>query len=227
MKFLKVLDLYKIYKDRKVETHALRGVSLEIEKGEFVCIEGPSGSGKTTFLNIIGGLDYPTKGEVYFQGKNIHHQKENELAEFRLRNIGFIFQAYNLIEVLTALENVEFPLFLQGVPKKERRERALEWLEKVGLAHLARKKPPELSGGEQQRVAIARSLVTGPKLILADEPTANLDSKTGLKIIELMRKLNEEVKTTFIFSSHDPKVIENARRVIKLRDGRIVRDEKK
>jgi putative ABC transport system ATP-binding protein len=221
MKFLEIVNLHKIYKDKRVETYALRGIDLEIDKGEFICIEGPSGSGKTTLLNLIGGLDYPTRGKVFIEGKDIYEFSPDKLAEFRLNNIGFIFQAYNLIDVLTVLENVEFPLLLKKIPKKERRRRAMEYLVKVGIEELANRKPPELSGGQQQRVAIARSLVSNPKLVLADEPTANLDSKTGLNIIELMRKLNEDEGTTFIFSSHDPKVIENAKRVIKLRDGMI------
>jgi len=221
MKFLEIVNLHKIYKDKRVETYALRGIDLEIDKGEFICIEGPSGSGKTTLLNLIGGLDYPTRGKVFIEGKDIYEFSPDKLAEFRLNNIGFIFQAYNLIDVLTVLENVEFPLLLKKIPKKERRRRAMEYLVKVDIEELANRKPPELSGGQQQRVAIARSLVSNPKLVLADEPTANLDSKTGLNIIELMRKLNEDEGTTFIFSSHDPKVIENAKRVIKLRDGMI------
>lgn len=221
MKFLEIVNLRKVYKDKKTEVHALRGVSLEIEKGEFACIEGPSGSGKTTLLNLIGALDSPTEGRVLIEGENIYEWKESQLAEFRLKNIGFIFQTYNLIEVLSALENVEFPLLLLGVSKKERRERAERLLEMVGLSDMIHRRPAELSGGQQQRVAIARALVTEPKLILADEPTANLDSKTGLKIMDIMRDMNEKLKVTFIFSSHDPRVIKSAKRIVKLRDGLI------
>lgn len=224
MKFLEIVNLHKIYKDKKTEVHALRGVNLEIEKGEFVCIEGPSGSGKTTLLNLIGGLDFPTEGKVLIEGKNIYKWKESQLAEFRLKNIGFIFQTYNLIEVLTALENVEFPLLLLRVPKKEREEKAKRLLEMVGLSDMLHRKPAELSGGQQQRVAIARALVTEPKLVLADEPTANLDSKTGMKIMDIMREMNEKLKVTFIFSSHDPRVINSAKRVVKLRDGLIEKE---
>jgi putative ABC transport system ATP-binding protein len=224
MKFLEIINLHKVYKDKKTEVHALRGVSLEIEKGEFVCIEGPSGSGKTTLLNLIGGLDLPTQGKVLIEGENIYEWKESQLAEFRLKNIGFIFQTYNLIEVLTALENVEFPLLLLRVLKKERRERAEEFLKMVGLADMMHRRPAELSGGQQQRVAIARALVTEPKLVLADEPTANLDSKTGMKIMDIMRDMSEKLKVTFIFSSHDPRVIKSAKRVVELRDGVIEKE---
>ncbi len=224
MKFLEIINLHKIYKDKKTEVHALRGVNLEIEKGEFICVEGPSGSGKTTLLNLIGGLDFPTEGSVLIERQNIYEWKEAQLAEFRLKNIGFIFQTYNLIEVLTALENVEFPLLLLKVPKEERRKRAENLLEMVGLSDMFHRRPPELSGGEQQRVAIARALVTEPKLILADEPTANLDSKTGMKIMDIMREMNEKLKVTFIFSSHDSRVIKSAKRAVKLRDGAVESD---
>lgn len=222
---VKTENLHKVYKTGKgIETHALRGVNIEIEKGEFVAIEGPSGSGKTTLLNLIGGLDYPTQGKILVMDKEISSMNQNELSEFRLKNLGFIFQEYNLIQVLSALENVEFPLILQGVSEKEAREKAMEMLEAVGLKDKANKMPTELSGGEQQRVAVARALVSDPKLVLADEPTANLDSKNALNLIDLMRKLNEEKQVTFIFSSHDKKVIDAARRVIRLRDGMVEED---
>ncbi len=219
---VKIENLHKIYKTGKgIETHALRGVNIQIEKGEFICVEGPSGSGKTTLLNLIGGLDYPTKGKIFVMGKEISSMDQNTLSEFRLRNLGFIFQEYNLIQVLSAIENVEFPLILQGIPEKKAREKALEMLEAVDLKDKANKMPTELSGGEQQRVAVARALVTEPLIVLADEPTANLDSKNALNLINLMRKLNEEKEVTFIFSSHDKKVIDSAKRVIRLRDGMV------
>lgn len=214
--------LHKVYRDGKVETHALKGVDLKLEEGEFMALAGPSGSGKTTLLNLLGGLDDPTEGFVQIGGTRLDRLPPGRLADFRLRNLGFIFQTYNLIEVLTALENVEFPLFLQGVPKSERRERAEAILEQVGLEDLMHRRPTELSGGQQQRVAVARALVTRPKLVLADEPTANLDTETGLQLIALMRELNERDGVTFLFSTHDPKVIEAARRVVHLRDGRVV-----
>lgn len=214
--------LHKVYRDGKVETHALKGVDLKLEEGEFMALAGPSGSGKTTLLNLLGGLDDPTEGFVRIGGTRLDRLPPGCLADFRLRNLGFIFQTYNLIEVLTALENVEFPLFLQGVPRRERRKRAEAILEQVGLEDLMHRRPTELSGGQQQRVAVARALVTRPKLVLADEPTANLDTETGLQLIALMRELNERDGVTFLFSTHDPKVIEAARRVVHLRDGRVV-----
>lgn len=214
--------LHKVYRDGKVETHALKGVDLKLEEGEFMALAGPSGSGKTTLLNLLGGLDNPTEGFVRIGGTRLDRLPPGRLADFRLRNLGFIFQTYNLIEVLTALENVEFPLFLQGVPRRERRKRAEAILEQVGLEDLMHRRPTELSGGQQQRVAVARALVTRPKLVLADEPTANLDTETGLQLIALMRELNERDGVTFLFSTHDPKVIEAARRVVHLRDGRVV-----
>lgn len=222
MSLVETRDLVKIYRTGKVETPALRGVTLRLEEGEFTALAGPSGSGKTTLLNLIGGLDRPTRGVVIVGGQDLSALSPNALADFRLRNLGFIFQTYNLIEVLTALENVEFPLLLQGVPAAERRERARKALEAVGLGEYLHRRPTELSGGQQQRVAVARALVSRPKLVLADEPTANLDSETGLQLIRLMKELNETQGVTFLFSTHDPKVIAAAQRVLHLQDGRIV-----
>ncbi len=224
MALVKVVNVTKVYRVGRVETHALRGVSFELQPGEFTALAGPSGSGKTTLLNLIGGLDAPTQGEIEVAGEKLHTLSANDLADFRLKTLGFVFQTYNLIEVLTALENVEFPLLLQRVPARERRQRAQEALAQVGLAEYLHRKPQELSGGQQQRVAVARALVTRPRLVLADEPTANLDSQTGLHLIRLMEQLNRDLGITFLFSTHDPKVLEAARRVIRLRDGHVVED---
>ncbi len=224
MSLVRVRNLHKVYRTGRVETRALQGVSFEIQEGEFTALAGPSGSGKTTLLNLIGGLDAPSEGEVTVAGVNLNRLTLNQLADFRLYHLGFVFQTYNLIEVLTALENVEFPLLLQRVPATERRRRAREALEQVGLGDLLHRRPQELSGGQQQRVAVARALVTRPRLVLADEPTANLDTETGLQLIHLMERLNRDLGITFLFSTHDPRVLEAARRVIRLRDGRIVQD---
>ncbi len=217
----------KIYDDGAVPVQALRGVSLTIEPGEFTVIAGPSGSGKTTLLNLLGALDVPTDGRVFFEGQDLAMLSRRERARLRLYKIGFVFQAYNLIPVLTALENVEFVLLLQGVPERERRRRALEVLEQLGIGELAHKRPHEMSGGQQQRVAVARAVVSRPRLVLADEPTANLDSTTGVRLLDLMEQLNREQGVTFVFSSHDPQVIERGRRLLWLRDGRIEREERK
>ncbi len=222
-----VIELYnvqKIYKTTEVEVKAVRGVDMKIEKGEFTAIVGPSGSGKTTLLNLIGGLDTVTDGKIIIDGKDITQMRESELIDFRLKNIGFVFQAYNLIPVLTAFENVEFVMSLQGLPKKYRRERTMELLEKVGLADRANSRPSQLSGGQQQRVAVARALAPKPKFILADEPTANLDSVATSKLLEIMKKLNADEKSTFIFSTHDQRVIKQARRILLLEDGKIKSD---
>ena len=222
---VRVEKVTKIYRVGPIETVALREVSLRIVRGEFTVLAGPSGSGKTTLLNIIGTLDQPTSGEVWVGGKRIAQQCAAELARFRLYHIGFVFQAYNLIPVLTALENVTLPLILQGVAKKEAEQRAETVLEQLGIAELRAKKPNEMSGGQQQRVAIARAMVTNPAIILADEPTANLDSHTGAHLLDLMQQMNEEHNVTFLFASHDPQVIDRGRRLISIHDGAIVRDE--
>ena len=217
----------KIYSTDGIPVNALNGIDLSIQSGEFTALVGPSGSGKTTFLNIISGLDTPTAGNVRLAGKGLSEMSGNELSDFRRDNIGFIFQAYNLIPVLTVEENIEYIMLLAGVPKAERHERVLAMLAVVGLEGVADRTPTQLSGGQQQRVAIARAMVSEPAIILADEPTANLDSKTGADLLEMMHRLNAETGMTFIFSTHDPMVMENAHRLITLRDGRIERDETK
>ena len=219
--------LVKVYQDKgHVPVTALDGVSFRMARGEFTAIAGPSGSGKTTLLNLVGGLDNPTSGSVTVTGQDLSKLNRNALAEFRLHNLGFIFQAYNLIPVLSAEENAEFTLLLQGVPARERHARVVREFEDLGIEkELIRRRPNKLSGGQQQRVAIARALVSRPKLILADEPTANLDSKTGAKLLDKMRDLNERTGITFLFSTHDPMVIERARRLVTLRDGQISGDQ--
>ena len=217
----------KTYQDNGIPVDAVRGIDLEIERGEFTALVGPSGSGQTTFLNIISGLDHPTDGKVWLSGKSISEMSGRELSEFRRDNIGFIFQAYNLIPVLSAEENIEYIMLLQGVPPEERHRRVMDILEEVGLAEFADRLPTKLSGGQQQRVAVARAMVAGPALILADEPTANLDSETSGDLLDMMRKLNEESGMTFVFSTHDPIVVERARRVITLRDGKVSEDKRK
>ena len=217
----------KVYEADGVPVNALNGVDLTIRSGEFTALVGPSGSGKTTFLNIISGLDGPTEGSVWLAGKVLSEMSGNELSDFRRDNIGFVFQAYNLIPVLTVEENVEYIMLLAGVPKAERHDRVIGMLEAVGLEGVADRTPTQLSGGQQQRVAIARAMVSEPQIILADEPTANLDSKTGADLLEMMRRLNTETGMTFIFSTHDPMVMESAQRLITLRDGRIDTDEVK
>ncbi len=219
--------IIKKYKDNSMEVEAVRGVDLTITAGEFSAIVGPSGSGKTTFLNVISGLDSPTDGKVWLNGKLISKMSGRELSDFRRDNIGFIFQSYNLIPVLTVEENVEYVMLLQGVDRAERHKRVVDILDFVGLAGLEKRKPTQLSGGQQQRVAIARAMVSNPSLILADEPTANLDSKTGGSLLDMMRELNEKMKMTFLFSTHDPMVMERARRVITLKDGQIAEIEER
>jgi len=215
-------DLVKTYIEDSVETPALRGVDLEVRRGEFAALAGPSGSGKSTLLHIIGGLLKPTSGKIWLDGRPLHELSREELAELRLREVGFVFQAYNLIPVLTVLENAAFVLELQGVPAAERRLRALQILKELEIEGYADRFPNKLSGGEQQRVAVARAVASKPSVVLADEPTANLDSKTGLKLIELMRRLNRERGVTFLFATHDPLLLEKVDRVIHLRDGRII-----
>ena len=215
----------KVYDADGIPVNALNGVDLTIQSGEFTAIVGPSGSGKTTFLNIISGLDVPTEGKVSLAGRVISEMSGNELSDYRRDNIGFIFQAYNLIPVLTVEENVEYIMLLAGVPKAERHKRVVAMLEAVGLEGVEDRLPTQLSGGQQQRVAIARAMVSEPTIILADEPTANLDSKTGTDLLEMMYSLNTETGMTFVFSTHDPLVMESAKRLVTLRDGQVDSDE--
>lgn len=217
-------DVTKIYRTGPIEVQALRGVSLRIAQGEFIAIAGPSGSGKTTLLNIMGGLDRADTGEVLVEGKNLQLLSAGELARLRLQRLGFVFQAYNLLPVLTALENAELTLLLQGMPAEQRKERVQKLFSEIGLANLENRRPGELSGGQQQRVAVARAMVTEPALILADEPTANLDSGTAAALLAVMEQLNRAHNTTFVYSTHDPQVMEHARRLIRFRDGQIASD---
>ncbi len=225
MKILELKNVNKIYNGSEVHVHAVNDVSLEFREAEFAAIVGPSGSGKTTLLNLIGGLDMPSSGSIIIDGTDLSQLKSSKLIDFRMRNIGFVFQAYNLIPVLTARENVEFIMSLQKWSKKERDERTFELLKAVGLAERADSRPSKLSGGQQQRVAVARALASKPKFVLADEPTANLDSKSATTLLEIMEKLNHEEKITFIFSTHDPRVVKMAHRVITLEDGKVVSDD--
>lgn len=217
-------NVSKTYNEKMIPVKALQDVHLHIEEGEFVALVGPSGSGKSTLLNMIGGLDEPSSGTVFVDGVEITKLSENKLIDFRLENIGFVFQSFNLIPVLTSKENIGFVLQLQKVPKKDREKRVLELLAEVGLAEKINSRPGELSGGQQQRVAVARALASKPKIILADEPTANLDSKSAANLLDIMAKLNQEEKITFLFSTHDQRVIEKARRVITLVDGKVDSD---
>ncbi len=218
-------QLDKVFNQGELSVHALSDVSIEIGTGEFVCLSGPSGSGKTTLLNMMGGLDQPTAGEITVAGQRLDTMSSLQLADLRLHHIGFVFQSYNLIPVLSALENVEFVMQLQGLDEKQRRARAMEVLEQVGLSGLENRRPAELSGGQQQRVAVARAIVSKPELVLADEPAANLDSANSDNLMQLMRDLNQGSNITFIISSHDEGVMKFARRLVKLHDGRIVSDE--
>lgn len=224
MKVIETKNLSKIYNPDTIPVYALNDVDLEIQQGEFTAIIGPSGSGKTTLLNIIGGLDSPNSGSVTIQGIDISKLSGNELINFRLHHIGFVFQAFNLIPVLTAKENVEFIMLLQKRPKAEREARVKTLLNEVGLADKHNNRPSELSGGQQQRVAVARALATKPQFVLADEPTANLDGKSANQLLDIMLRLNKEENMTFIFSTHDERVIRRARRVVTLEDGKIVQD---
>jgi putative ABC transport system ATP-binding protein len=224
---IEVKDLYRKFGAEETEVVALDHVSVEIEEGEFTAIIGPSGSGKTTMLHLIGGLDEPDSGSVFLSGTNIAEMSGNELSDFRRDHIGFIFQSYNLIPVLSAEENIEYIMLLQGIKAAERKARVREMLELVGLDGLAHRRPSHLSGGQQQRVAVARAMASRPDIILADEPTANLDSKTGISLLDVMRDLNETLNMTFVFSTHDEKIMERATRLIHLRDGRVERDERK
>lgn len=221
MNIITISNLTKHYHDSEVEVAALGNVSLTFTKGEFTAIVGPSGSGKTTLLNMIGGLDQPDSGSILIGDTDITRLNSRQMIDFRLRNIGFVFQSYNLIPVLTAVENVEFIMQLQGVPKEDRRRRSVELLEAVGLGDRMNSRPGKLSGGQQQRVAVARALASRPSFILADEPTANLDSTSTRNLLDIMDKLNREEQITFIFSTHDQRVVSRARRVIQLEDGRV------
>jgi putative ABC transport system ATP-binding protein len=227
MKIIEIKNLNKIYQDSEIEVNAIKCVNLTFDEGEFTAIVGPSGSGKTTLLNLLGGLDKPTSGEVWINNTNIAQLKGSRLIDFRLWNIGFVFQSYNLIPVLTAKENVEFILHLQDKPKSERVKRAVELLESVGMGDRLNSRPNKLSGGQQQRIAVARALASKPRFILADEPTANLDSKSTDILLDIMEKLNYSEKMTFIFSTHDSRVVRKAHRVITLEDGIVISDVKR
>lgn len=212
----------KIYRQGQLEVPALRGVDLTVAQGELTALAGPSGSGKTTLLNLIGGLDSADGGTILTAGADVRAMTETELAELRLHKIGFVFQAYNLIPVLTAVENVEYVMLLQGVPAGERTKRAAAVLDEVGLEGLHQRRPAELSGGQQQRVAVARAIVSDPVMVLADEPTANLDSATGRSLLRLMRRMNEQKGVSFILATHDPMVMDQAHRIVRLHDGAVI-----
>jgi len=224
MKIIEIKDLHKIYNSDSVSVHAVNGIDVSFEEGEFTAIVGPSGSGKTTLLNILGGLDDATEGSVIIEGVKINELSARKLTDFRMKNIGFVFQAYNLIPVLTAKENVEFIMHLQGANKADRDARTSELLQAVGLGEMMNRRPSKLSGGQQQRVAVARALASKPKFVLADEPTANLDSHSTENLLDIMEQLNKEEKITFIFSTHDQRVVNKARRVITIEDGKIISD---
>ncbi|MEE9289171.1 MAG: ABC transporter ATP-binding protein [Bacteroidota bacterium] len=225
MEVIRTEGVEKVYQEDSVPVYALRSVDLTIRRGDFLVIAGPSGSGKTTLLNIIGGLDAPTRGSVYLEDEDLGRKTKNELASLRLHKIGFVFQAFNLIPVLTALENIEFSMMLLGIPEKERKEKAFRIMKELGIDELAHKRPNEMSGGQQQRVAVTRAIVANPSIVLADEPTANLDSETGGTLLDLMERMNSEKDITFVFSSHDRQVIERAKRLVILRDGMVVKDK--
>ncbi|MEM3506470.1 MAG: ABC transporter ATP-binding protein [Candidatus Bathyarchaeia archaeon] len=222
---INTIDLMKVYRIGHIEIPALNGVNLKVKKGEFISIVGPSGSGKSTLLNMLGALDRPTSGYVFIDGVNIFSLNDNQLAEFRNLKIGFVFQAYNLIPRATVIKNVELPMITRGIPKSERLKRAYELLKRVGLSDKIYRKPLELSGGEQQRVAIARALVNRPSIVLADEPTGNVDSKTSYEIVELLKEINSEFGTTFIIVTHNPEVANATERIVHLRDGKIYKEE--
>jgi putative ABC transport system ATP-binding protein len=225
MKVVEINNVHKVYHDTEIEVKAVNGVTLSFEKGEFAVIVGPSGSGKTTLLNLIGGLDQPTTGEILVAGHRLSELKPSQLIDFRMEHVGFVFQSYNLIPVLTASENVGFIMSLQKWPRAKREARTEELLKSVGLSDRYDSRPSQLSGGQQQRVAVARALAARPEFILADEPTANLDSKSAESLLDIMEKLNREEEMTFIFSTHDVRVMKRARRVITLEDGKVVSDE--
>ena len=227
MKIVECIDVQKTYHQGQIEVQALKDISLTIAKGEFLAVAGPSGSGKTTLLNLVGGLDGFDAGSIIVDGNTFDQMSQSQLAKLRLHKVGFVFQAYNLIPVLSAAENVEFVMLLQGVAAMERRERAKAILDDVGLEGKYDRRPSELSGGQQQRVAVARAIVSNPSIVLADEPTANLDSKTGTGLLDMMKKMNTEKNVTFIFSTHDNMVMDYARRLILLHDGRVEEDRVK
>jgi putative ABC transport system ATP-binding protein len=224
MTAVRCVDICKTYRQGDQDIKALDHLSIDIEKGDFVCLMSPSGGGKTTLLNAIGGLDIPDSGEVWVAEQRIDQMSKGQLADLRLANVGFVFQAYNLIPVLTAQENVEFVMQVQGVPAKERRSKSLAILEEVGLRDLEDRRPAEMSGGQQQRVAVARAIVSRPELVLADEPTANLESRTSDELMELFTELNKNHSTTFVIATHDQRVQRYAKRLVRMRDGRIVDD---
>ncbi|NOY51505.1 MAG: ABC transporter ATP-binding protein [Chlorobi bacterium] len=225
MNVIEIKGLTKIYKTSEVIVKAVNGIDINFEEGEFTAIVGPSGSGKTTFLNMLGGLDKPTSGKVIISGIDVWKLSSRQLIDFRMNNIGFVFQSYNLIPVLTAGENVEFIMHLQGKPKKEREKRTKDLLEAVGIGNRINARPSKLSGGQQQRVAVARALASKPEFILADEPTANLDSKATNSLLELMSQMNKKYNTTFIFATHDQRVMDKAHRIVTIEDGKILSDE--
>jgi len=227
VEIVQCININKTYRQGQVTVEALKDISLQIDRGEFLAVAGPSGSGKTTLLNMIGGLDLLDSGSIFVDGQAFESMSQSQLANLRLHKIGFVFQAYNLIPVLSAIENVEYVMLLQGLPASERRSKAIAILDEVGLEGKHHRRPAELSGGQQQRVAVARAIVSNPSIVLADEPTANLDSKTGQGLLEMMKQMNAEKQITFIFSTHDRMVMEYARRLVKLRDGRLVDDRAK
>lgn len=224
MNIIEIKHLIKIYDEKTVPVYAINGIDLTFQQGEFTAIVGPSGSGKTTFLNMIGGLDKPTSGNISIDSINIINLNSNQMTDFRMRNIGFVFQSFNLIPVLSAKENIEFVMYLQGTQREAREKRTKELIEAVGLTDKTNSRPNKLSGGQQQRVAVARALASKPKFILADEPTANLDSKSTENLLDIMEKLNKDENITFIFSTHDARVVKRARRIITLEDGKVISD---
>lgn len=224
MNIVQAQNIKKSYYQGKMQVHALRGMSFLVDQSEFMALAGPSGSGKTTMLNIIGGIDSPDSGTIIVDNNDYADMKQSQLADLRLKKIGFVFQAYNLIPVLSALENVEYIMLLQGISASERKEKAISILDDVGLEGKYDRRPSELSGGQQQRVAVARAIVSNPAIVLADEPTANLDSKTGESLLDMMKQMNQEKNVTFIFSTHDNMVMDYAKRIVKLKDGQIEDD---
>lgn len=225
MSILRTEKLDKIYEANGITVNALKNINISVNKGDFMVIAGPSGSGKTTLLNLLGSLDIPSGGSVFLDDENLAGKSKSELSEIRLRKMGFIFQAYNLIPVLSAMENIEFPMMLMGKSEKERRSKAIDVMKYLGIDDLANKRPNQMSGGQQQRVAVARAIVNNPLIVLADEPTANLDKKTGDNLLNLMSRMNEDKQITFIFSSHDRHVIDRAKRLVMLEDGEIIEDK--